>query len=354
MRSEAILFLSTGGFAMSLAFIPLLAEELGASNFLIGVIVAVYGLTQLFSMYFFGWISDTRGRLRLVRGGMIVSAIALALQAFAFDPLSLFLLRGLCGLAVGISYSSLIIYGLECGKRLGKFTSFESLGWGLGILLAGWIGEYERIFLFSGFVLFISFVLSMGLREKCAKTVQVPFLPSRLIKKNLNIYFPFLIRDLSAYALWSFLPLFFLGLGANKLWIGVLYFMNTGNQFFFKQFVDRFDHELLYRGGMILSAAGFFGYYFSTDHIVVIFPQIIIAVAWSALSVGTMGLLTDKNTEKATVIGLFASTRGVAQIVAPLFAGAFMMFHDFKSLALMSGAATVLALSLHLLFSKRV
>jgi MFS family permease len=348
MKSTIVFFLSTAATSMSVLFIPLIAAEMGSDNLTIGLIVSLYGFMMLLSMYVFGWMSDNRGRMALIRAGLLASSIAFFLQPLAQDEIQLMLIRGFCGAAIGVFYSSLLIYGLESGKKIGKFTSYESLGWGIGNVIAGAIAIYNRIFLLSGFFFLICFLISLRLRDQPVKKIKTPLIPYKIVRKNARIFLPFLMRDIGAYSIWTFFPIYLIGLGASNLWIGIIYFLNTGGQFFLKQYVDKYNPLKLYRTGMIISALAFYAYTLPTSYPHVIPIQLMIALAWTTLSVGAMGILTDKNQEKASVIGLFSSTRGMAQIIAPVIGGAIMQYLDFTHLMSFSAAITFLGLAIHL------
>jgi MFS family permease len=352
MKANTVFLLSTTATSMSMLFIPVMAQRMGASDILIGVIVSVYGLALLLSMYLFGWVSDNKGRIALIRIGMLVSALAFLLQLYMDSEWELILVRSLCGAAVGVFYSSLVIYGVESGKKLGKYTAYESLGWGLGNLIAGIIAVYAGIFAISSALFLLCFILSMRMPRVEAQTVKSSLIPFKIIRKNMNVYLPFLMRDIGAYCTWTFFPLYLMALGANDLWIGILYFMNTGGQFFMKQYVDRYDFEKLFTWGLIISALAFYAYNMPTSYLQVIPVQVMIALAWTTLSVGAMGLLTERNNEKATVIGLFSSTRGFAQIIAPLLGGVIMQYWGFPELMAFSGSITLFGLLIHLIWRR--
>jgi MFS family permease len=352
MRANAVFFLSTTATSMSILFIPVIAQAMGADNLTIGVIVSMYGLMSLLSMYVFGWVSDNRGRLHLIRWGLLISALTFLLQPLARNGLELIVVRSFCGISIGVFYSSLVMYGVESGKKLGKYTSYESLGWGVGNLVAGIIAIYSRIFILAAAIFFVCFLMSLRLGDVGTKRIRTPLMPFAIIRRNIGVYLPFLLRDTGAYCTWTFFPLYLMALGANDLWIGILYFFNTGVQFFMKQHVDRFDNERLFAWGLAISAIAFYAYVLPTNYIQVIPVQLLIALAWTTLSVGAMGLLTERNHEKATVIGLFSSMRGLAQIIAPLIGGAILQYWGFRELMFFSGTITLVGLLIHLTMRK--
>jgi MFS family permease len=354
VKTNAVFFLSTAATSMSVLFIPVIAQGMGASNLMIGVIVSMYGLMSLLSMYLFGWVSDNRGRLTLIRVGMLVSVFAFLFQLTADTELMLLIARSLCGLAIGVFYSALVMYGVESGKKLGKFTSYESLGWGVGNLVAGMVAVYADIFLLASLIFFACFLLSLKLTEVGAPKVKSPLVPIRIIRKNANIYFPFLLRDTGAYCAWTFFPLYLIGLGANDFWVGLIIFLNSGLQFPMKQIIDKYSFEKLFTWGLAISAVGLYSYVLPRNYFEVIPAQIIIALAWTTLSVGAMGLLTERNDEKAQVIGLFSSTRGFAQIAAPLIGGVITQYWGYNALMAFSGTITLMGLLVHLFLKKGI
>ena len=58
MKPNFIQFLTHSAISSSMIFIPVLAKELGASDFEIGIIGGIYGFTMFFSFYVFGRMSD--------------------------------------------------------------------------------------------------------------------------------------------------------------------------------------------------------------------------------------------------------------------------------------------------------
>jgi len=341
MRANSIFLLSTAAAAMGDLFIPLIAKDAGASNLMVGIIVAAYGLMSLVSLTLFGWVSDKRDRMSLIKGGLLLSTLTFLLLVFAVgDTTLLFLARALCGFSMGVFYSSLVVYGLESKKKVGEYTSYESLGWGLGNLFAGIIAVYFRVFVAAAFFFFVSFLISLRLKAVKREVVDAPRHPWKVFKKNLGIYLPFMLRDTGAFSIWALFPIYLAGLGADSLWIGILLFLNTGSQFFLKQFVDRIDHEKLFLGGLLLSAIAFTSYMLPSNYIQVIPIQILIAISWSALQVGAISILTNSNSEKATAIGLFSSARSLARVIGPLLAGVITQYYGFGALMMFAGGLT--------------
>jgi len=89
MRLNAIQLLTNSAIMMSILFVPLLAQQRGASGFQIGLIVAGYGAAMFISNYIFGRAADSLPPKKLLYAGFICSSVTFFLQMFATDPLSL-------------------------------------------------------------------------------------------------------------------------------------------------------------------------------------------------------------------------------------------------------------------------
>lgn len=354
MRSTLVLVFTKAAVGMSILFIPNLAADLFADEFMIGLIISAYGLASFLSMYLFGWVSDRLGRRTLIMWGVLFGCFTFAFQSFARNPQELLLVRALCGFSIGTYYSALLAYGFESGKKIGKFTAYDSLGWGLGSLIAGFIAVYSMIFTVSAAFFALAFLLAYGLCETSGPRLKVPLIPLKLILRNKRVYLPFFLRDIGAFSIWAFLPLY-LGvvLGASKQWIGLIYFLNMGSQFVFKHFVDRYRYGMLFKFGMAASAASFIGYGLAPTYLWVLPVSVSTGLAWSALSVGAMGSLTKKNLEQATAIGLFSSSRSLAQIISPLIAAPLVAWGGYAPLFAFSTSITLLGLGLNLSLKKR-
>lgn len=85
MKPNVIVMLSNLALSASFLFIPILAEELGASKAQIGVIGATYGFAVFASSYLFGRASDVYGRRFFIHLGLGVSTLTFFLQVLA-DP----------------------------------------------------------------------------------------------------------------------------------------------------------------------------------------------------------------------------------------------------------------------------
>lgn len=335
MKPNLIRFLTFAAMMASWTYISIYAKDLGMSDTEIGFIVAFYSLALFLSSFFFGRASDKYGRKLFLSVGLVLSAIAFFLQIFAQDFLALLIIRVLVGFCLGIYPSSLIAYAHEKNKDLSKFSSFGSLGWALGSLVAGLIAIYftiERVFVFSSLLFSLAFLTALRMTFGEHVSIDVPKFPIKIIKKNLWLYMSILIRHSGAQMIWTFWPLFLRSLGANLFWVGVIQMINSITQFIFMSTVGgRIKYVTSVTAGLILSSVTFFSFTLASDYWQIIPTQILLGVSWSLMYVGGLRYLMDRNVEKATVSGLFDSVLSLSSIIGPFIATFVIIFDGYRT-----------------------
>ncbi len=176
VKEDAVLFFSDCAVSASLVVTPLFAKALGASNFEIGLISAIYGLAMLVSSYIAGWASDVFGRGRLLKASLPLAAVIFPLQAFSPSPLHFLALRGISGIFAGMYPPILAVQGYEARGRLGRLLSFGALGWGVGSLIISFVSLYREVFLASGILFLAAFIVSLKMDVK-EVFLKIPFFP---------------------------------------------------------------------------------------------------------------------------------------------------------------------------------
>lgn len=329
----------------SLIFIPVYAKEMEATDFEIGLIVGAYSLALFLSSYFFGREADRRGRRRILQLGLFLSGFAALTQIFAPEWYFLGLSRVFVGFCAGIFPSALLAYAYETGRPLGKFASFGSLGWGIGSILAGVIGEFWLIFTFSSIVFFICFALALRLPTVKEVRLSIPFFPVEIIRKNAPVYLSMLLRHSGANMIWVIFPLFLLGLGMDRSLVGVLYLVNAGTQFTVMQLIDRFNCVKLILGGLIFSAATFVSFTLANDFIQVFPTQILLGISFALLYVGSLRFLMERNVEHATSTGILGSVMSISAIIGPFFGGLVSMAYGYEATMYAATIMTLIAIA---------
>ncbi|ODS40055.1 MAG: hypothetical protein A7315_09790 [Candidatus Altiarchaeales archaeon WOR_SM1_79] len=323
MRLIPIQFFSNSALFASALFIPLLAGELAASDLQVGLIVASYAFALFLSSYIFGRASDVYGKRFFLQLGLFLSAAACLTQILALNVWTLAFSRFCVGFCAGIYPGALLAKAYELKEEaIGKFASFGSFGWGFGIIMAGILSIYWKIFFFSSIMFFVCFLFSFLVSFKDEVKIAVPLFPKKVIKKSLPAYLSILVRHTGASSVWVIFPLFlYEDLGGSKFLIAILYTLNPLGQFLTMQSIDKIKNTRLIAAGLMISTISFFVIVLITSFWQVVIPWILISVAWSFLYVGSLKYVMEGNIEKATSVGILGSTINMSSILGALAGG---------------------------------
>jgi multidrug resistance protein len=121
------------GLIIIFPLLPLYATRLGANAAIVGVLVAAFSVAQLVSAPAWGWMSDRYGRRPAILFGLLVSAVAYVIFAFAGSIWLLLVSRviqGLGGGTIGVvqAYVADISIERDRAKTLGWLSAVTSLG----------------------------------------------------------------------------------------------------------------------------------------------------------------------------------------------------------------------------------
>ncbi|MCK4444058.1 MAG: MFS transporter, partial [Thermoplasmata archaeon] len=198
MKTPTIQFLSNAGIFSSVFIIPVFARDLGIDEFQLGLIIALFFLSLLVSNYVFGRWADVHGRRRILQLGLLLSALASATQMLAVDAATLAIARILVGFSAGLHPAALYAYVYDSKRKIGKFSSFGALGWGVATITAGILAIFWQIFLLSSLFLFLAFLVALFLTPIPEVKLKVPFFPKEVIRRNLSVYAAVLVRHTGA------------------------------------------------------------------------------------------------------------------------------------------------------------
>ncbi len=343
MRLNAIQLFINSAIMMSNLFIPVLAQDLGASDTEIGIIGAVYGAALFISTYIFSRVADTVPPKTLLYAGFFAATATFFLQIFANSPLSLGAIRALVGFSAGIYPAVLLLYVYNLKRSIGKFSSFMPLGWAVGNMLAGILAVYWKIFAISSLFFALAFLITLTLPPAEARTRKKGDYFSRdLLKKNWNVYFGFFLRQIGANNVWVIFPLYLVSLRANELEVGLIYSLNPVLQFFIMRRLDRINTSLLIHTGDLFSAAAFLALIPLTVYYQAVVGMILIAISYSCLYVGSTRLLFETNEEKGAAAGLLNSSIAFATIIGSLIGGVILEYSSFQVVMAMGAFFAVL------------
>ncbi len=354
VRAEAIWFLTYAGILSSWTFVPILAKDLGIDDTSIGIAVTLYAVALLLASYVFGRASDVHGRQRYILGGLLLGAVGMTVHLLIGDVASLWLIRTLTGFALGVYPAALIDYIARGTGRLGRFSAWGSLGWGVGTLGGGLLAYYyddlTMVFLFAATLFFVSFLLALNLPPVKEVRQHVPLFPKALILRNLPYYLPFLIRHLGAMGIWAYWPLFLTqDLGASYLWVGIIQFVNPVTQFFFMYaFTDRARIRVLFPVGLLLSIFVMFSFTLARNVWELLPTQVLLGVSWGCTYVGALRSVTEGSEEKATASGLLNSVTSLSAVLGPAVSTVLVsVTHDYEAPMYLASGLAAVSLVLH-------
>lgn len=346
MRLNLIQFLSNASLVMSGIFIPVFATSLGASYFEVGLISAFFGSASFISSFIFGKSADINRIRPIVLVGLAVSAISFFTQVFAYDAASLAVIRSMVGFSVGVYPAALIVSVYYNKGSIGKFSSFGALGWMIGYIIAGFIGNIEYLFILSSLLFCVAFLAAFGLMEVEKPSINVSYFSLDVFRNNLDTYLSVFIRHVGAASVWTILPLYMAFLGASNFWIGIIYAINPFIQFLIMRRLDNFRNEWLMKWGFITSALAFGSYFFASNYYFIIPGMVLIAFGWSFMYVGANQLLVERTIEKASSAGILSSIISAANIAGALFGGLILDFLGFQETMVFAVICAIVAMGI--------
>jgi len=359
VRENAVTLMANAGAAAAVTFMPLYAkEQLHISDSYIGIAVTLYALALFLSSYVFGRAADIQGLRRYILAGLFLSAIALFMHVLVRDVYTLWAVRIFTGVAVGLYPAALVDYVTRRSGKLGQYSAFGSFGFGAGNLAASVLVQYYTgitgAFLMAAAVMFAGFAVALALRPVPEVHHVVPLFPRRLIRRNIHIYAPMLLRHSGATGIWVYWPLFLMSIGADYLWIGIIQFINPLAQFVFMYwFTDRIRTKWLFPVGLLLSSIVMVSFTIATNVWQLLPTQVLLGVAWSCTYVGALRSVTEGAVEKSTVAGLLTSVTSVSQVIGPAISTVMVSAtHVYRTEMYIGAAMSMAALLLYLVLRK--
>lgn len=335
MKANLIRLLTYAAMQISFIYVPVFARNLGISDVGIGIMVALYSSALFFSSYIFGRASDRYGRKMFIIVGLLVATIAFFLQIFVNDFTSLIIVRTLVGFCIGIYPSALVACVYEMRKDMGKFASFGSLGWFIGLTISAVISTYfaiKDIFILSSLFSFLAFLIAFTLEPIKHKSIKVPIFPLKILKKNKSVYLSVLIRHSGAYIIWTFWPLYLISIGANLFWVGMIEAVNSFVQFLVMFAITyRFKTILLLKVGFLISAVTFFSYTLASNFWQILPAQVLLGTSWGLLYVGALRYVCERNDEKATASGMLDSVLNLSALIGPILATILLSLGNYRA-----------------------
>lgn len=192
-RIYLIVFLADVVLGIFLPIFPLYALSIGASVFLISLLVSATGFSNVIGQLYLGNISDKIGRKPI----MIMGALFFILSSFIFTIIKIpYLLIlpsllhgfGIILFVVAAAYVADVSKSNELDKNMGKLMASQGVGFSIGPIIGGYVSDFwgfiPAYYLCSIFS-FFALLLILGLQE--SGNVSVSTEHEKLLSKAIRI-----------------------------------------------------------------------------------------------------------------------------------------------------------------------
>ena len=343
-------FFQHSGIAITFVFMPIIASGVTDSVFEIGIIVASFAFAQILSETYFGRMSDRKAkRLLFIRVGFILCAITFGLHYFADNTTYLLLARIGAGIASGITIPSMIAYAYEAGKgksKVASMISFHALGWLAGIVAAGVANDEKLIFVISGGLFIIGFLISLKLPKLQIEKVVGKGIIKKIIVKNKFLFSSLLIRHIGAAAAWTILPIMLMEyFGAELYQVSIVYVANTLTAFLVMNLMSKriqIKNITKFKIGIGMTVFVFVGLSLITDWWMAMPFMAIVGCSWAFLFIGGNFHLMENN-PRSTSTAIFSSTLAISTVIGPVIAGTIAYYTNYTSVMMFAVVVTFCA-----------
>lgn len=273
------------GFTVLIPVLPLYAERLGASNFQVGMILAVYAIAQLLFLPVWGWVSDRIGRRPVILVSLFGTVGSFLVLSFADTLGVIYLSRALAGFfAASIGTAQAVVTDVtppsERAGGMGIIGAAFGAGMVVGPALGGIAADFHPKAPFYAIALLAAanFVLAWfrlpesrpvvlrepDYRELAASLVPAPLrLLTAVHDKRIALFLYLFFHLFTAFAvLEALFPLYAsqqfnkneFDVGVLFGWIGVVLFITQG--VLLRRMVERVGEQRLVWVGMLAMGLG--------------------------------------------------------------------------------------------------
>ncbi len=348
-----VVFIDLLGFSLILPLLPYYAETFNASEFVTGLLIAIYALMQLIGAPILGRLSDRYGRRPILLISVFGTFIGFLLFGFATTLWMLFaarILDGITGgnLSVAQAYISDVTDAKNRAKGLGLIGAAFGFGFIIGPVTGGILSQYGYnvpAFVAAGLAL-INFILiytwlpesltkekreKLGEQKKPSVTLDAlvtalkrPFTGSLLITRFFfSLAFAIFQTIFSLYALAKF-NLSARDTGFVLTYVGVLSVFVQG--FLIGRLTNRFREDHLITVAVALMAVSLLGWALAPS----VF-WLLVVLTPTSISGGILNTLLSSTLTKTVapqeiggILGLSASVESSTRIIAPILGGALL------------------------------
>ncbi len=345
-----IVLVDVMGMTIILPLLPFYSQSLGATPFVVGMIVSVYGLCQFIAGPILGQASDKVGRKKILVLSQLGTCAGFILLALSQNLFLIFLARIIDGLTAGNisvaqAYVSDVTTPQERTKAFGMLGSAFSLGFIVGPALSGFLAKYGPHYpiYVAAFLSALSIVATITLLPKSDLIVSSE-VRNKFAMKNIQKYFankelaPLMLQFfafifafsffMSGFAMFAGEKFFYEGhhFGAQQVgWIFT--FMGCMSLLvqlgLLKKLIEKFGEKTLSLLGFISMALGYFFLGEVTTISFLLIALIFHTFGGSVLRPSITSQITKvvPRDQQGAILGVTQSLQSMAQIIAPLIGG---------------------------------
>ncbi|WP_428909018.1 MFS transporter [Niallia sp. Krafla_26] len=339
----AVMFLVMAGFGIIIPVLPFYAEEVGASPTQLGLLMAVYSLTQLIFAPMWGRISDRIGRKPVIMVGILGLTISFFLTGISTELWMLFVARIIGGtlssanMPTAMAYVADITSAEDRGKGMGIIGAATGLGFVFGPAIGGIFSKVSLntpFFVAGGLSLLTFFLVWFLLKESLtAEKRNQSHVEKKSVLSEFNgaqsfLFFLQLFISLSLSGLESTFA-YFAAVKANIGTVELGYtFMIMGLASAVVQggligkLTKKFGEGAVIAGGIIVSALGFFLILYTYNFLTAAVFITIFGIGNGVIRPTVSALLTKSSgSGHGSKTGLLSSFDSLGRIIGPVVGG---------------------------------
>ncbi|MBS1267208.1 MAG: Multidrug resistance protein MdtG [Candidatus Woesearchaeota archaeon] len=335
------------GFSLVLPYLPFFAQELGASPFFVGIILAVFSICQFVSAPFMGRLSDYFGRRPMLIISQFSTFVSFIVLAFSGTYWMILLSRVIDGL-VGSNFTIAQAYlsDISSEKNRSKIFGISGVAFGVGFLfgpaIGGWLSGFGYMYpaLAAAAISLVTIILTYLLLPETVKSRKdlefdfkifhfqdyIKYFKKPGITQVLMQAFTYFMAHViwvSSSAMYAERQLGFTAVDMGWLlaYVGGISIVLRG--IFLGILIDKIGERMLHYASVTLMLVGLLSTPFISSTIMYYGFITLFAVGTGLsrpLFNGKISRLVSKK-EQGTIMGVASSLASISQIIGPLIGG---------------------------------
>lgn len=343
----SIIIVDLIGFGIVMPILPFYAENMGASPFELGFLLAIHAAMQFIFAPIWGRVSDRVGRRPVMLGTVAGTAVALLALGFAPSLPWVFLARGLSGIfaaniSVATAYLADVTEPSERTRWMGMIGASFGIGFLLGPAIGGLLAPYGLeipMFVAAGLAAVNFVAASAALKEPERHEergtgtgigrLEVLKIPAIARLSTVNLFFSLAVTQLeSMFALYMLNVFDYTARDVAFILVAMALVMALIQGGAIRPLAERFGERRLLLVGLVLMCGGI-GLVPSAETVGVLMIPLLVSAVGRAIAQPPMmawvSNLADER-DRGSVMGTFQSAASLARVIGPLVAGLAYQF----------------------------